>query len=634
MITDILYDKNDNVVIKFDDYYYLLRNGFCHIETKDIKQFAIIGKMLAVLSNSNKLTIYNVDTAEICASNNNVNNIYYSINGSYLTVDMFDKFDIISLKGSQIISEKPMIYFIIWTEFTFDENGFLIRSYDPNRSPLNQEIEIIRINHHCFVPYGNNMMVIDMSLNNKYEFYNDIPEDFINNYYDANEINRDDNGGFYLKFNHSNIDKLTDFISELDKLDIWSSFTDENMSNIKLGSEKYNTLIKSDSESGYLEIKYPTSTGICIISHTKYYYYPNISLINGDSIKIITLKDLIINEFHFTFNLINTEIVYHTHNNKYIDIIPIDIIASESYLQQGLTIIPALIRGNSKYEFSVNLVDDNMSPIAYGEAVTKQFMSQLADQIILNIDNIDLKKAAICLHTIIFMYGIRIPNIHPYFIKLIFNEYFTHDIHYHILLKKIKSDYDYYVSQFTKINDSMNINNFQEYVDYLLCSTLTDKQIINYIQLAIGFVRISDRNLSSLTLLDIIIGPTKHNFKFSFDNSIVEHKKCFMKCFEKLSQEEQDRIVTNICGYVNTDSNIIVIFEPRIDPGLRRIEYDDDLEMDEDVESNEIPEGNLMNNYEIRACSSTITIHLFPNEENLTSMFNVLSVIDNYFKDR
>lgn len=403
----------------------------------------------------------------------------------------------------------------------------------------------------------------------------------------------------------------------------------------------------------------------------------NISTVNNKTQQIIVLNNqpyLIgqkISKINFDHELVCYDSISELYSEKMDTCLFIDIDNSRVIVPQLLNIIPYIYRLNNDFDYQFQYIDSNSNVISYGEGVTRDVFNILRMEIdqILNenfcsyseIDVFNLGKLMYFCNRDGFE---KFFNIHPYFFFLL-----SRDIDHVTLIKKMKwNDFNLFYDQYKKYVENpskikelgLNLESINDYVKYLMIGNLTETEQRLYEKMVDGFMYFTSRNkyynffkdLSIVYYINQLIGTEYFNatLDFSVKNESIDRKifsnfkKTFCQLFNELSKYEKSIFCQNVTGsqYHTEIIHIVLAYEKK-ELIVKQAIYDEDTIVDED--NNEIIEP-VMNNiiinldtnnnnldYQISTCDTELMINVFPSEDNLRSIINLLIINDKNMKN-
>lgn len=430
-----------------------------------------------------------------------------------------------------------------------------------------------------------------------------------------------------------------------------------------LPNDFFNTMPISDNQN-FTTIKLLKDKKIFVINNSLsqlIYCDGKVYLVNDNLFKEILLDPDLISYDH-----LNSYLKHNTKNDLVIDI---DI--SKSVFHQLVNIVPYIYRLNHDKSYCFEQIDQLSNVVSYGVGVTRNTFTLLAKEfdeyfknnfMLFKLD--DAFNIGKLLFFCVWEGNEKFFNIPPYFVYNLTNE--CDNI---LLLKKFKgNDFNLYYGQYLKyyanpkelVDLELGLEDYNDYIKYLLTDNLSQDQIAFYDLMAEGFHFFAVRNkLNTLleklpvtyyTNLLIADGYFSAIIDFLVENDQVNNyyfeqfKRIFTKLFSKLENKEMATFCQNVTGsqYYSGEISIILAYDKEniyskymldnetiiLDENNRPIEIENAIV---NMNLDDSDEKNLV--YKISTCNAELIIYVVPTMENLTSILNALIIDDPTMKN-
>ena len=655
MVENAWCDKSGNILIRDTrkHHYYKCDDGYRYIELKkkNVREFAI-WKNNVIVIDDNELLIYK-ESGEFVESIDQIDKFIYSPDGN--TVCFTKEESIYCFDGDGIFQYSMKTSLNVQKEI---ENAnikmvnFFVPSALVDAPIINTSFFVTNIHNECIV-------LLNMTQWNKTLGIPEITIIPLSQYNQCPELKK-------IKLNDKYyIDYLDEFeirfdISLFDK-DKFKSFCEslasimsDNMCKMKIDEQfcfkirtfdgikntVFESNIKMNSGHARSDGKVIILKGYMYSSHMKYERAhimirdgPFAYMVDFDNLKIMNIGD-----YYTEIDVYNNLKFPDVPTNSYY----LNLLRGSDYLQQIMTIMSATINHVPSI-LNISEVNGSYETISSGYGVTRQVLNDIACIIIERINDVSLNpvQLGICI-SVCYNNNIHIRKLPEYIILLIVNSlYFcTDEFDYHNLLKMFRpEEYNYYHSQYFNSDDTLrdlDVRDFKGYLNYIVSSGLSYETKERYRLITKGFIiGVTNRNIIKnphhVFVNDLTGGIPKYDYKFKFSDEAVG--RTFLEIFLLLTEKQKMCIVSNITGAPDYSDKIYIKFQNNY-IGLKRMEYDDELEMNDDSVPDLItdPKENSIE-YKISACTASITIYLVPTRENLTNLLEILSVTDNKFHD-
>ncbi|AGD92481.1 hypothetical protein [Acanthamoeba polyphaga mimivirus] len=414
----------------------------------------------------------------------------------------------------------------------------------------------------------------------------------------------------------------------------------------KFVEQQYVTTIVLDISTN---IKIETNQNTYILKHNNDYYHID------DNVHKISF-----NEDNIDYSTIDNFYVYKDDTE-----LTIDLNNQISTITQLISIIPNIYRLNYNNTYQFEQVDSIGNVISYGDGVTRHIYNNLRmeiDELLKNgLETFTLDQAFKLGQLIYFCNADGKQSFHElsgYFFYLISNK---NNDDAELLIRKFKSaDYELFIEQYTKYQNNPEL--LQEldididYMEYILSSNLSSHVIELYKYIAKGFMYLLERNpnykfirlchlpylinrLISTDYFELALNFTVKNNKIDID-LYHNFKNIFLEVFGKLTVPQVSIFSQNLTGSQYYFGKINVVFgykRPRV---IHQVVYQDDI-IDESINNSEEPieetrleiQNISKPEYLISTCNTEIIINVYPNQENIEKIINLLTIPDNSLKN-